>query len=275
MMAASPVKTYTARQLRSHRLLLGAGLLAAWEVFPRLGWLDPLFIPPLGRVLETIVEQWRFGALAHHTLLSAGRVLGGFAIALVVGPLLGLALGGWFARLREALEPLFGLFAQANPVVLFHVVLLFFGIGESAKVFLIAWLCVWPITFSAMAGVRQVERDLLRVARAFGLSRFDLFFRVAIPYSLPSLFTGIRLAAGYAFVMLIAAEMMGASSGLGWLVVQYQQSYHPARIFAAAAMISALAFASDRGLKAIETRLLRWHSRPGQEHALLADLKTC
>jgi len=136
-------------------------------------------------------------------------------------------------------------------VVLFHIIILFLGIGEAAKTFIIGWLCLWPVVFSAMNGVRDADPLLLKAARSLGVGRLRLFVSVVIPSAAPSIIAGLRLSAGYAFIMLIAAEMMGASSGLGWLVIQAQESYHVARIFAGAAVITGLALAVDGILKLI------------------------
>lgn len=247
---------------RSRLLTLQAGVFllffAAWETFPRLGLVDAQFIPPLSAVLGTLGELSGSGELLTHTAVSLQRALLGFLAAALVAVPLGLFLGGWFPRTCAALEPLMELFAQANPVVLFHVIIFFLGIGEPPKIFIIAWLCLWPITFSLITGIRTVDPTLLKAAGSFGLGRFRLFVRVVVPAAAPSLFTGLRLAAGYAFVMLIAAEMMGASSGLGWLVLQSQESYHVARIFAGATVITFLAVVADALLKFIERKVVVW-----------------
>lgn len=225
--------------------------LALWEIVPRAGLVDPVFLPPLSTVAETVAGLWQSGELKIHALVSLQRALGGFLAAVALGIPLGLVVGGWFPRIQAALEPLMELFAQANPVVLFHIIILFLGIGEAAKTFIIGWLCLWPVVFSAMSGVRNADPLLLKAARSLGVGRLRLFVSVVIPSAAPSIIAGVRLSAGYAFIMLIAAEMMGASSGLGWLVIQAQESYHVARIFAGAAVITGLALAVDGILKLI------------------------
>ncbi|GLI39448.1 ABC transporter permease [Geobacter hydrogenophilus] len=228
-----------------------AVFLALWELLPRAGAIDPVFLPPLSTVVETVVGLWHGGDLQTHALVSLRRALVGFLAAVALGLPLGLVVGGWFPRLQTALEPLMELFAQANPVVLFHIIILFLGIGEGAKTFIIGWLCLWPVTFSAINGVRGADPLILKAARSLGVGRLRLFVSVVIPLAAPSIFAGLRLSAGYAFIMLIAAEMMGASSGLGWLVIQAQESYHVARIFAGAAVITVMALAVDGILKLI------------------------
>jgi len=236
------------------------GFLVAWEVLPRMGLIPEMFIPPLSRVAAAIAELWATGDLASHILISLQRALVGFAAAVILGLPLGILVGGWFPRVQMALEPLMELFAQANPLVLFHIVILFLGIGEGAKTFIIGWLCLWPITLSAINGIQNSDPLLLKAARSFGIGRIRLFVSVILPSAAPAIFAGLRLAAGYAFIMLVAAEMMGASSGLGWLVLSAQESYHVPHIFAGATVITCLALGLDGVLKWIETQVA-----PGRE----------
>ncbi|HMA96978.1 MAG TPA: ABC transporter permease [Polyangiaceae bacterium] len=261
-----------AKHVRPLRLALGIALLLFWEVFPRVGLVDIVFVPPPSRVVATIVREWRVSELGYHTLLSTERALVGFGLATAIGTVLGLLIAGAWPRLSEAIEPLVELFAQANPVVLFHIVLLFFGIGEGAKIFVIAWMCTWPILFSAIGGVRQVDPDLVRTTRSFGVNGFTLCWKCLLPGAIPSILTGMRLSGGYAFIMLVATEMMGTSSGLGWFVVQSQESYHAARIFAGATIITALALLLDAALKRFEKRLIQWKPDFDERRVLIEDV---
>src|SRR6185369_2085128 len=113
--------------------------------------------------------------------------------------------------------------------------------------------------------IRTVDRTLLKAARSLGLGRWQLFIKVVLPASAPSIFTGLRLAAGYAFIMLIASEMMGASSGLGWLVSQSQESYNAPRIFAGATIITFLAVTTDFLIKLIERKVVVWNDNSSED----------
>jgi NitT/TauT family transport system permease protein len=227
-------------------------LLVVWEAAPRLGLVDPVFVPPFSSVMATVWELGATSNLLHHVGISLFRALAGFLLAVVVALPLGFALGGWFPCLEAALSPLTDVFSQANPFILFHIILLFLGIGEATKVTIIAWACVWPILFSTIAAIRHIDPVLRKTATGFGLSRAALFWKVVLPAAAPSLFTSLRLSAGYAFFMLIAAEMMGASSGLGWLVLSYQENYHVVRIFAVATVIAVLGLGIDGAMQLLE-----------------------
>ena len=234
--------------------------LALWEIAPLTGIVDPIFIPRFSAVLVTIRDQFQTGELYQHTRISTLRALTGLLTAVIIGLPLGLILGGWFPRIQQATEPLMEVFAAANPVILAHIIIFFLGIGESAKTFIIAWLCIWPITLSTIAGIRATDDSLLKVARSMGLGRWQLFLSVSLPSAVPSIGTGLRLAAGYAFIMLIAAEMMGAGSGLGWFIVQSQESYHVLRVFAGATIITFLAVLTDLCITLLLKQFTAWHS---------------
>lgn len=223
-------------------LLIAAG----WEIFPRLGIVLPRSFPTLTGVLVTIADNRE---LAMHALVSAARAYGGLLAAVLAGLPLGLLLGGWFPRLQEALEPLMELFGQANPVILFHIVVLFFGIGTGAQIFIIAWLGIWPIAFSAINGIRTVDPQLLKTARSLGLGRWRLFKSVVLPAAAPSIVTGLRLAAGYSFIMLIAAEMMGTSKGIGYFMAVSQEQADVKGLVAAALIVTILGVATDAIIK--------------------------
>jgi len=233
--------------------------LVLWELLPLTGVLNPLFIPRFSGVLATIGDLYETGELLKHAQISLIRAFTGLGAAIITGFPLGLLLGGWFPRIQQASEPLMELFSQANPIILAHIVIFFLGIGETAKIFIIAWLSVWPITFSTISGIRSVDRSLLKAAESFGLGRWQLFIRVVLPSAAASIFTGLRLSAGYAFLMLIASEMMGAGSGLGWFVIQSQESYHVQRIFAGATVITFLAMATDLLIALLQHRIASWN----------------
>jgi NitT/TauT family transport system permease protein len=230
--------------------------LEIWELLSRIGILNPLFIPSFSDVVITIWNMFDSGNLTEHIIISSQRAIAGFLTAAAIGVPLGLILGGWFKNLEKAIEPLMEILSQINPFILFHIILLILGIGEATKVTIIAWTCIWPIMFSTISGIRNVNPILLKTGRAFGLGKLKLFYKVVIPAASPSIFQGLRISAGYSLFMLIAAEMMGCSSGLGWLVLVSQENYEIKKIFAAALVIAFLGLIFDIFIKTLQKRFV-------------------
>ena len=220
-----------------------------------VGVIDPLFIPPLSRVAAALRDLAINGELGTNTLVSLRRAVLGLMAGVVFGLPLGFLLGGWFPRLQTALEPLMELFAQANPLVLFHVIMLFLGIGEAAKTFIIGWLCLWPVTFSTITGVRTVDPLLLKAARSRARPRESFrpgYFPCRGAVNPDGGQAGGRLRLHHAD----CRRDDGVDSGLGWLVIQPQEAYNVTRIFAGAAVITGLAVGADWLLKRLGRRFL-------------------
>ena len=155
------------------------------------------------------------------------------------------------------------LFGQANPVILSHIVVLFFGIGTGTQLFVISWLSIWPIAFSAINGVRSVDPQILKMAASLGLGRWQLFTTIILPSAAPSIITGLRLSAGYAFIMLIAAELMGASTGLGYVMATSAETGDMNSLAAAALIVTILALSTDLILKQAGKRIVVWRYQGG------------
>ena len=243
------------------RLLDWYGIVALfilWECSSRWGWIDNQFFPAPSVILA---EGWKLaatGELFLHVFVSLQRVFSGLGVAIVTGIPLGFMLVGWFPGLTQFLRPLLRILSQINAFSLFPVFVLFFGIGELAKFSVIFWSCLWPILFTTIAGVKEVDPLLVKVARSMGSGRLAVSARVLLPGALPSIFTGVRLGAAVAFLMLIAAEMIGSSSGLGWLVWNSSVNYSVPRLYLAATVIAALGMGLNRLLYFTENFSIRW-----------------
>ena len=195
---------------RLYSLVAVFAFLALWEIAPRLHLVDPAFLPPFSSVVAAFWNLLITGELIGDILISLQRALLGFGLGLAVAIPLGLALG-WFKYVQQFLEPLLQTFRQTAALALLPVFILFLGIGEASKIAIIFWSVQWPILLNTIAGVKSVDPLLIKSARAMGASPLILFLKVILPGSLPSIFTGIRLSATDAILMLIAAEMIGAT----------------------------------------------------------------
>jgi NitT/TauT family transport system permease protein len=187
-----------------------------WDLLVRLSGSD-LFPKPL-EVVGGIVELAQKGLLGKYIVASLFRVTIGFTLAVLVGVPLGL-VAGWFPPLFKALNPLIQVLRPISPIAWIPVAILWFGVDDLSPIFLIFLASVFPITVSSMAAVQNIQPVYIRAARNFGVGRVELFRRVILPATLPQVITGIRIALGVAWLVVVAAEMIAVSSGLGFLII--------------------------------------------------------
>jgi NitT/TauT family transport system permease protein len=230
--------------------------LLLWELLSRFEIINPVFFPPFTVVLETIITLFKQGIMGLQVRVSLLRAIPGFLLAALIGVPLGLILGTFFSKIKNILEIPLEVLSQINPFLLFHMLILFMGIGESPKIAIIFWTCLWPITFSTMHGASDVNHLLIKAGRAFGLDRKKLIVKIVLPATMPYIFSGLRLSLGYSMFMLIAAEMMGASSGLGWFILASQENFQLRRLYAAVLVIALLGLILDAIIWTIGRRYL-------------------
>jgi len=190
--------------------------LLTWDVVVRFSGSE-LFPKPFD-VGKGLVELFQKGLLFKYVVASLFRVTWGFALAVLVGVPGGLALG-WFRRAHEAFNPLIQGLRPISPIAWIPLAILWFGVSDAAPIFLIFLASVFPITVAAAAAVKNVPTVYLRAARNFGLSPQQLFGRVILPATLPQILTGLRIALGVAWLVVVAAEMIAVNSGLGYLII--------------------------------------------------------
>ena len=231
---------------------------ALWQILPTIGVVNRQFIPSLSDIIVTTAKLLATGELLIHIQASLARAIEGFALSVIVGVPLGFLLGGWFKKFEEILDPLLQVFAQINPFTLFPIFILFFGIGEVAKVAIIFWVAIWPVLFHTINGVKNIDPLLIKGARAMATPKFSLFYKVVLPGAAPLIFSGLRSSVGTAFLMLIAAEMIGASKGLGWLILNAQNNYNINKLYAAAITIALLGILITKLLVLLERIIITW-----------------
>jgi len=197
-------------------LITGVLFLTVWHVAVKMSGSD--IFPTPRHVLDGLGELVRQGLLLKYVVASLFRVSWGFIAAVLVGVPLGLALG-WFRPAYAALNPFIQILRPISPIAWIPVAILWFGVKDSAPVFLIFLASVFPITVSSMAAVQNMQQVYLRAAQNFGLGGLELFRRVIFPAALPQIITGIRIALGVAWLVVVAAEMIAVNSGLGYLII--------------------------------------------------------
>ena len=195
---------------------MAALFLTAWGLAVRLSHSD--LFPTPGNVVRGIFELIEKGLLAKYVVASLFRVTWGFTLALVLGIPFGLILG-WYSRAFQAFNPLIQILRPISPIAWIPVAILWFGVSDAAPIFLIFLASVFPVTVSTIAAVQNMQPVYLRAAQNFGLGRWELFHLVIFRASLPQIITGVRIALGVAWLVVVAAEMIAVNSGLGYLII--------------------------------------------------------
>lgn len=234
-------------------------VLALWETSSRLGLTNPYLLAAPSRVFidiyDLIASRQLFGALA----ASMTRVLSGFAIAVVVGVVLGIIMAS-FRLVEDFVDPLVELIRPISPLAILPLAILWFGIGDASKIFLIALSCTFPILLNTYAGVKSIDASLVRAARSLGANRTEIIRRVILPGSLPTILTGVRISWGIALIVIIASEMVGAINGLGFMVLDAQQTFKVERVFSGIFVIGVIGFVTDRLLRWVRSVVTPWHA---------------
>jgi NitT/TauT family transport system permease protein len=238
--------------------------LALWELGPTYiaSPSTRVFLPPLHDVVAAGLNLLGNGQLQNHLQASLTRSVSGFSIAVVSAVVLGLLIA-WYGWLSSFLNPLLELFRNTATLALLPVFTLLLGIGEESKITIVAYAAFFPVLLNTIAGVRTVEPFLSRAAGSLGLNSFRLVQKVILPSAVPTIFTGIRMAGTSSIVVLIAAEMVGAKAGLGYLIVNSQMSFLIPDMYAGIVTVSVLGLAVNALLVALERHFSRWRTAVG------------
>jgi len=231
----------------------------AWELLPRTGLVDRVFLPPFSEVVLAAERLVLSGALVEHAIASILRSSSGLALAMLIAVPAGLIIGS-NRRIAEFIEPLLELFRNTAPLALLPVFTLILGIGETSKIAMVLYASAWPILLSTVNGVRTVDPLLIKAARSMSLSSTRLFAKVILPASVPTIFTGIRLAAAHSILVLIAAEMVGAKAGLGYFVNAAEFNFQIPEMYAGILTLALLGLLVNVTLVHIEGRLSMWRA---------------
>ncbi|MDR1512656.1 MAG: ABC transporter permease [Propionibacteriaceae bacterium] len=232
-------------------------LLVIWEVGARL--VDkPVFLPG---VVETARGAWTLilnGTLLDFTLVSYGRIFAGWTIAILVAVPVGLVVGQ-FQLVRRLMEPFINFFRFVPAIAFLTLFLMWFGAGETPRVMLIIYACCFPILINTIAGVQAISPTFVQVAQSQGASRAQIFLTVTVPASIPQVFVGLRLALGGAMVSIVAAEMLCAQNGLGYMIYTSRIYFETDWIFVGVLTLGLSGYVFDRLLRFIGGKALRHH----------------
>ncbi|GGM40372.1 ABC transporter permease [Promicromonospora citrea] len=251
------------RVARSVLLTLGlpVAILTVWWVASAGS--TSFYSPPLAEIVGTSRETWFSAPLAESRLAvdvvpSVLRLLAGYAVALVVGVALGVAVGSSRA-LRAFLEPVLEFFRAIPPPVLVPVLMLFFGIGDTMKIVVIAIGCVWPVLLNTVEGVRGLDPVLRDTARAYRLGRVATLRHLVLRGASPQIVTGARQALSIGIILMVISEMFAAKDGLGFSIVQFQRSFAIPEMWSGVLLLGVVGVLLSLVFRAVTDAVLRWY----------------
>jgi sulfonate transport system permease protein len=238
-------------------LVLPVVLAVAWEFIVRMGWATGRLAPPPSVIFATFVHLARTGELQRNTLVTLGRVAAGFGIGVIAATVIGAA-AGYSPLVRRLIDPSIQGLRAIPSIAWVPLFILWLGIFEASKVTLIAVGVFFPVYLGLMGAIQSVDRKLVEVGRAFRLTDIEMVRRILLPAVLPAYVISLRSGLGLGWMFVIAAELMGASEGLGYLLIDGQQLGKPAEIVAAIVAFAIVGKATDWLIVLVAAPFLRW-----------------
>jgi sulfonate transport system permease protein len=229
----------------------------AWQLASQLSLVDPSVIPPFTTVVAALTHGFHDGSLFANMLVSLRRSGIAFGIAVSLAIPLGLLMGS-FRRFEEVVDSLLQLFRQTSALAIYPIFILLLGLGETSKVMIIFWAAFFPILLNTISGVKLVDRGLIEMTRVFGASRAQVFKRVVLPAATPAIFVGLRLSATISLLLLVAAEMIGANRGLGFVIINSQYNFQIPLMFASILLLAVIGLVINYALLVMQNWFCRW-----------------
>jgi ABC-type nitrate/sulfonate/bicarbonate transport system permease component len=237
--------------------LLFLALLLIWEISSAQQWVDPISVPRVSAIVISWFNSTVNGQLFHQLLPTLGRIGTGFVLAVVVAVPLGLLMGS-MSIVYRLLEPLTEFIRPIPAAAYIPVAILFLGIGNEMKVFVVFLACLFPILLNTYGGVRGVDPVLIDTGRTFGLSHFQALRQIVLPAALPSILTGMRISLGISLIVAVVAEMIAGNSGIGYFILDMQRIFRVPEMFAGIFTLGLLGFLINFAFLKIEQHVLRW-----------------
>jgi taurine transport system permease protein len=236
-------------------------LLFVWWLITALGWVKPLFVPSPQSIFIKFLSVWKEGftgsPLWMHMLISACRVFGAFLLACAIGIPLGLAMG-MSPLIRGIFDPPIEFYRPIPPLAYLPLMIIWFGIGETSKVLLIFLSVFAPVALGARSGVRSAAIEQIHAAYSFGATRWQVLRHVILPAAMPEILTAMRVGIGFGWTTLVAAEMVAATRGIGYMVLSASQFLQTAVVIMGIVVIAGIAYLFDLLMRLIERRVVPW-----------------
>lgn len=260
---SAPSPSFARRSLDAFKpWILPVAILILWQWSSQAGWLSTRILPEPWKVVQAAWNLGVSGELWNHIKVSAIRAFTGFAIGGGLGLVLGLATGT-FRSLETLLDTTLQMVRNIPPLALVPLVILWFGIDEAAKLFLIAFGVFFTVYINAFHGIRSVDPALIEMGRTYGLSGWALYRDVILPGALPSILVGVRFALGFMWVILIVAETISSTAGIGYMTMNAREFLQTDVVLLGILLYAVLGKLADMASRLMERRWLRWHENYG------------
>ncbi|MDR1533463.1 MAG: ABC transporter permease [Clostridiales bacterium] len=255
------------------RLLAVILFFALWEASSRLRLINPIFFPPISKIIASLWKELLIYAptagmngsqrgLLYNLAFSLKRSLTGYFLGLAVAIPLGVAVG-WFRKFERFIDPLIQMFRNISTLALMPVFIMLLGIGEMSRTGIIFWGVLWVNLMNTISGVKNVDAQLVKAATAMGMPKWQLFLKIVVPGALPSIFVGVRISATTSIMILTGAEMIGATEGLGWSVRHFQTYMMYSEMYAYIIVMTLLGIMINYSLAALERHVFRYREKIG------------
>jgi ABC-type nitrate/sulfonate/bicarbonate transport system permease component len=235
-----------------------AALLLAWELAAVSGAMPAMSFPRMSAILATWWQLIVSGELFGELVPSLWRMFAGYFIGSVFGVVIGLLMG-YVRFFYNLLEPITEVLRPIPSPAYLPIVILFLGIDDEMKIFMIAFASFFPVLLNTYSGVRSVDPIQLQTARTFGVSGNKLLWQVVLPAASPYIFTGLRISLAVALIVMVISEMVAASSGIGYFILSAQRGFKVREMFAGVLTLAVLGYILNRLFLTIENRVLAWH----------------
>ena len=234
-------------------------LLVLWEVVSDTGLVDSYFLPPPHRVLEAGWELLLAGTLITDVGVSLYRLLSGYFIGAIAGVAIGVLIG-WSSLMNDLLDSLIQALRPVSPIALLPLAIVYLGIGDFEKIVLIAYSTFFPVVINTYFGVRGVDPVVIMAAKTLGAKRRrDMLREIILPAAMPHIFSGLRVSLGISFIVIIAAEMVAAQSGIGFRILDAERIFELDVVYVGIVVISLLGLFFDAIFMRIRQRFLPWY----------------
>ena len=232
-------------------------LIAVWEFASEKGYINPLILPSPKSIVQCFLALIEDGSLSKNLIISSKRVLTGYAISSVLALILGIWIG-LSPRFKQMTDLIIQILKPIPPISWIPLVILWFGIGESSKVFLIFIGGFFTILVNVVDGIRRIDVKLIELANAMVIPRMKYILQIVIPYAAPNIFTGLRVGLGQSWMCVVAAELVASSTGLGYMIMYARQFGQTDVVIVGMLMIGIIGKLMDSILMAIEKSVIRW-----------------